>query len=77
MFDPDFIISDDYLISQQRKRSIYPPDYKLQIIEETKISGSIRKTAKDHGLDHSTILYWKKNEMKIKKALMTDRKKYK
>ena len=56
-----------------RSKNSYPLDYKLQIIEEAKSSGSNRGTARKHGLSESQIRNWKKNETQIRTALSTGR----
>ena len=56
-----------------RSKNSYPLDYKLQIIEEAKLSGSNRGTARKHGLSESQIRNWKKNESEIRNALSTGR----
>ena len=67
------VISDYISDPPIRSKISHPLDYKLQIIEEAKISGSNRGTARKHGLSESQIRNWRKNENKIRDALLTGR----
>ena len=56
-----------------KKRTPYPLDYKLRIIEEAKVSGNNYATARTHGLSEKQVRCWRKDEMKIRAGLSTGR----
>jgi len=53
----------------KRKRTAYPLDYKLRIVEEAKLRNNNRQTALKHGLEETIVRNWRKNEMKLRNAL--------
>ena len=55
----------------KRKRTAYPFDYKLRIVEEAKLCNNNRQIAMKHGLEESCVRNWRKNEMKLRNALST------
>ena len=57
--------------SRKEKRTAYPLDYKLRIVEEAKLCNNNRRTALKHGLSEALVRLWRKNELKIRDALST------
>ena len=57
--------------SIKRKRTAFPLDYKLRIVEEAKLCNNNRQIARKHGLDEASVRNWLKNEMKLRNALST------
>ena len=53
------------------KRTAYPLDYKLRIVEEAKLCNNNRQTALKHGLHEKLVRQWRKDEMKLRNALST------
>ena len=58
-------------IQQLPKRS-FPLDYKLQIVEESKLS-SVHAVAKAHGITGKCIQRWRKQEDQLREALVSGR----
>ena len=58
-------------IQQLPKRS-FPLDYKLQIVEESKLT-SVHAVAKAHGITGKCIQRWRKQENQLREALATGR----
>ena len=58
-------------IQQMPKRS-FPLDYKLQIVEESKLS-SVHAVAKAHGITGKCIQRWRKQEDQLREALVSGR----
>ena len=54
-----------------KKRTAYPLDYKLRIVEEANLCDNNRRIASKHGLDEKSVRNWRKDEMKIRDALST------
>ena len=54
-----------------KRRTAYPLDYKLRILEEAKQCDNNRLTAKKHGLNEAHVRNWRKNEAEIRAALTT------
>ena len=55
----------------KKKRTAFPLDYKLRIVEEAKLCNNNRQIARKHGLEHTLVRNWRKNEMKLRNALST------
>ena len=58
--------------SSSETRQKYPVDYKLRIVEETKVS-TVRAVARLHGIDHSVIRRWVQQEQVLKEACSSGR----
>merc|ERR1712012_282717 len=58
--------------SSSETRQKYPVDYKLRIVEETKVS-TVRAVARLHGIDHSVIRRWVQQEQNLKEACSSGR----
>ena len=58
---------------RSKRRSAYPLDFKLQLVEEAKASGSSNVTAKKHGISGTLIRKWWKDESKLRSALSEGR----
>ena len=54
---------------KKQKRTAYPLDYKLRIVEEANLCDNNRQIAMKHGLEESIVRNWRKNEMKLRNAL--------
>ena len=52
-----------------KKRTAYPLDYKLRIVEEANLCDNNRRTASNHGLHEKMVRQWRRDEMKIRDAL--------
>ena len=59
-------------ISQQMPKRSFPLDYKLQIVEESKLS-SVHAVAKAHGITGKCIQRWRKQEDQLREALVSGR----
>ena len=67
------LILSAYLRGSKNKQKSYPLDYKLRIIEEAKLSGSNKGTAREHGINEKQVRTWRKDEAKIRLALSEGR----
>ena len=52
----------------KKTRQQYSLDYKLKVIEHSKLLKSIRLASEAHGLNESQVHKWRKEEAKILKA---------
>ena len=54
---------------KKQKRTAYPLDYKLRIVEEANLCDNNREIGRKHGLDEASVRNWRRDEMKIRDAL--------
>ena len=54
---------------KKQKRTAYPLDYKLRIVEEANLCDNNREIGRKHGLHEKVVRNWRRDEMKIRDAL--------
>ena len=54
---------------KKQKRTAYPLDYKLRIVEEANLCDNNREIGRKHGIEETCVRNWRRDEMKIRDAL--------